>query len=103
MSEERIVPDATEFASVASKTTVFWTNVFQSILVTVVVLWVLDIPRRVFGAGIYLEQVLTVSLGLTLARSHSLPRPDANVIGVTGLLLLLQSFCAVTSRPATRP
>src|SRR5215510_15118206 len=36
-------------------------------LVTVVVLWVLDIPRRVFGAGIYLEQVLTVSLGLTLA------------------------------------
>ena len=67
MSEERIVPDATEFASVASKATIFWTNVFQSILVTVVVLWVLDIPRRVFGAGIYLEQVLTVSLGLTLA------------------------------------
>jgi len=67
VSEERIVPDATEFASVASKATIFWTNVFQSILVTVVVLWVLDIPRRVFGAGIYLEQVLTVSLGLTLA------------------------------------
>ena len=67
MSEERIVPDATEFASVASKATIFWTDVFQSILVTVVVLWVLDIPRRVFGAGIYLEQVLTVSLGLTLA------------------------------------
>jgi TRAP transporter 4TM/12TM fusion protein len=67
VSEERIVPDAAEFASVASKTTVFWTNVFQSILVTVVILWVLDIPRRVFGAGIYLEQVLTVSLGLTLA------------------------------------
>ncbi len=67
MSEERIVPDATEFATVASKATIFWTNVFQSILVTVVVLWVLDIPRRVFGAGIYLEQVLTVSLGLTLA------------------------------------
>jgi TRAP transporter 4TM/12TM fusion protein len=67
VSEERIVPDAMEFASVASKATIFWTNVFQSILVTVVVLWVLDIPRRVFGAGIYLEQVLTVSLGLTLA------------------------------------
>ena len=67
MSEERIVPDAAEFASVASKATVFWTNVFQSILVTVVILWVLDVPRRVFGAGIYLEQVLTVSLGLTLA------------------------------------
>jgi TRAP-type uncharacterized transport system fused permease subunit len=67
VSEERIVPDATEFASVASKATIFWTNVFQSILVTIVVLWVLDIPRRIFGAGIYLEQVLTVSLGLTLA------------------------------------
>jgi TRAP transporter 4TM/12TM fusion protein len=67
VSEERIVPDAAEFASVASKATVFWTNVFQSILVTVVILWVLDVPRRVFGAGIYLEQVLTVSLGLTLA------------------------------------
>jgi TRAP transporter 4TM/12TM fusion protein len=67
VSEERIVPDAAEFASVASKATIFWTNVFQSILVTVVILWVLDVPRRVFGAGIYLEQVLTVSLGLTLA------------------------------------
>jgi TRAP transporter 4TM/12TM fusion protein len=67
VSEERIVPDAAEFASVASKATVFWTNVFQSILVTVVIFWVLDVPRRVFGAGIYLEQVLTVSLGLTLA------------------------------------
>ena len=33
VSEERIVPDAAEFTSAASKTTVFWTNIFQSLLV----------------------------------------------------------------------
>ena len=67
MSEERIIPDAAEFASAASKATVFWTNVFQSLLVAVVVLWVLDIPRQVFNVSFYTEQMLTVCLGLTLA------------------------------------
>ena len=70
MSEERIVPDAAEFASAASRGTVFWTNVFQSLLVAAVVLWVLDIPRQVFNVSFYTEQLLTVCLGLTLALAY---------------------------------
>ena len=70
MSEERIIPDAAEFASAASGATVFWTNVFQSLLVAAVVIWVLDIPRRVFGIGFYTEQFLTICLGLTLALAY---------------------------------
>lgn len=70
MSEERIIPDAAEFASAASKATVFWTNVFQSLLVAAVVLWVLDIPRLVFNVSFYTEQLLTVCLGLTLALAY---------------------------------
>ena len=70
MSEERIIPDAAEFASAASKATVFWTNVFQSLLVAAVVLWVLDIPRQVFNVAFYTEQLLTICLGLTLALAY---------------------------------
>ena len=70
MSEERIIPDAAEFASAASKATVFWTNVFQSLLVAAVVLWVLDIPRQVFNVSFYTEQLLTICLGLTLALAY---------------------------------
>jgi TRAP transporter 4TM/12TM fusion protein len=70
LSEERIIPDAAEFASAASGATVFWTNVFQSLLVAAVVLWVLDIPRSVFGIGFYTEQFLTICLGLTLALAY---------------------------------
>ena len=70
MSEERIIPDAAEFASAASKATVFWTNVFQSLLVATVVLWVLNIPRQVFNVAFYTEQLLTICLGLTLALAY---------------------------------
>ncbi|HVI15648.1 MAG TPA: TRAP transporter fused permease subunit [Pseudolabrys sp.] len=70
MSEERIIPDAAEFASAASKATVLWTNVLQSLLVAAVVLWVLDIPRQVFNVSFYTEQLLTVCLGLTLALAY---------------------------------
>ena len=70
MSEERIIPDAAEFASVASRATVLWTNVLQSLLVACVVLWVLDIPRQVFNVSFYTEQLLTICLGLTLALAY---------------------------------
>ena len=70
MSEERIIPDAAEFASAASKATVLWTNVLQSLLVAAVVLWVLDIPRQVFNVSFYTEQLLTICLGLTLALAY---------------------------------
>jgi TRAP-type uncharacterized transport system fused permease subunit len=67
VSEERIVPDTAQFRSIASKATIFWTNVFQVILIGVVVLWVLDIPRQVFNVSLYVEQLLAICLGLTLA------------------------------------
>ena len=90
MSEERIIPDAAEFASAASGATVFWTNVFQSLLVAAVVLWVLDIPRAVFGLGFYTEQFLTICLGLTLALAYiadtSRPR---NVLDWTAVIASL--------------
>lgn len=70
MSEERVVPDAAEFASAASRATLLWTNVLQSLLVGVVVFWVLDIPRKVFDVSFYTEQMLTVCLGLTLALAY---------------------------------
>ncbi len=70
MSEERIIPDAAEFASAASKATVFWTNLLQSLLVAAVVLWVLDIPRQLFNVSFYTEQLLTIALGLTLGLAY---------------------------------
>jgi TRAP transporter 4TM/12TM fusion protein len=69
VSEERIIPDAATFASVASRATVLWTNIFQSLLVVVVVVWVLDLPRRLLGVSFYVEQMLAVALGLTVALS----------------------------------
>jgi TRAP transporter 4TM/12TM fusion protein len=66
-SEERLLSSAEEFAASASKTTVFFTNFLQGLLVACVVLWVLDVPRQVFNVSFYTEQLLTVCLGLTLA------------------------------------
>lgn len=70
MSEERIIPDAAEFKAAASRSAVFWTNVFQGLLVACVILWVLDVPRRIFNLAFYTEQLLAVSLGLTLAIAY---------------------------------
>jgi len=66
-SEERFIASTEEFASRSSKATIFWANVIQALLVTCVVLWVLDIPRQVFNISFYTEQLLSVTLGLTLA------------------------------------
>jgi TRAP transporter 4TM/12TM fusion protein len=43
------------------------TDILQGLLIACVVGWVLDIPRRWFGAAFYTEQLLAVCLGLTLA------------------------------------
>jgi TRAP transporter 4TM/12TM fusion protein len=66
-TEERIIADAAEFASAASRATVLVTDALQAGLIAVVVLWVLDVPRQVFNVSFYTEQLLTVCLGLTLA------------------------------------
>ena len=67
MSEERIVPGAEEFAPPRRARKVVWTNVFQALLVAVVVLWMMDVPRQCSDCRFYTEQMLTVCIGLTLA------------------------------------
>ena len=66
-SEERFIASTEEFASESSKATVLATNILQSLLIACVVLWVLDVPRQVFNVSFYTEQLLSVTLGLTLA------------------------------------
>lgn len=46
MSEERLVPSAAEFAAAASRATRLWTDIFQALLIAVVVLWVFDVIGR---------------------------------------------------------
>jgi len=67
VSEERIVPDADQFRAGISPARRFWTNVFQATLVSVVIIWTLDLPRQIFGLSFYTEQMLVVCVGLTLA------------------------------------
>ena len=45
------------------------TDVLQAILLICVVGWALDLPRRLFGLSFYTEQLLAISLGLSLAIS----------------------------------
>ena len=91
-SEERFIASTAEFASTASRATIFWTNVFQALLVSAVVLWVLDVPRQVFNISFYTEQLLTVCLGLTLALAFiadtSRPRRWSDWVAVVLSLLL---------------
>jgi hypothetical protein len=66
-SEERFIASTEEFATESSKATVLAANVIQALLVACVVFWVLDVPRAVFNVSLYTEQLLAVTLGLTLA------------------------------------
>jgi len=45
------------------------TDILQAVLLFCVVGWALDLPRRLFGLSFYTEQLLAVSLGLSLAIS----------------------------------
>ena len=66
-SEERFIASTEEFASESSRATVLAANVIQALLVACVVLWVLDVPRQLLNVSFYTEQLLAVTLGLTLA------------------------------------
>src|SRR5258705_9859781 len=66
-SEERFIASTEEFASESSRATVLAANVIQALLVACVVLWVLDVPRQLLHVSFYTEQLLAVTLGLTLA------------------------------------
>ena len=97
MSEERIVPGAEEFSSTASKAKRVWTNVFQTLLVSVVVLWVMDIPRQFFGLSFYTEQMLTVCIGLTLALAFIVEtdrKPSPVHLGAAIATLILLAYIA---------
>jgi TRAP transporter 4TM/12TM fusion protein len=69
--------DATHAAepSAASRTAALASDIFQGLLILCVVGWVLDIPRRLFGAAFYTEQLLAVCLGFTLALAF-IANPD---------------------------
>jgi TRAP transporter 4TM/12TM fusion protein len=66
-SEERFIATTEELAKETSRATVVAAMTLQTLLVACVVLWVLDVPRLVFNVSFYTEQLLAVTLGLTLA------------------------------------
>ena len=68
MTDSHRQPDAAEEqTSAASGAVEIISDVLQGLLIACVVGWVLDVPRRVFGLGLYTEQLLAVCLGLALA------------------------------------
>lgn len=62
--------EAADTAPPLSRSVAIWTDIFQGLLIGVVVLWVLDVPRRVLGLSLYTEQLLAVSLGFALALAY---------------------------------
>ncbi len=83
-SEERFIASTEEFASERSRATVLATYTLQTLLVGCVVLWVLDVPRNLLNVSFYTEQLLAVTLGLTLALAfvtESLRQPSAIDLG----------------------
>ena len=92
-SEERFIATSAELAAESSRATVLATNILQSLLVGCVVLWVCDVPRQLLGISFYTEQLLAVTLGLTLALafvSESLRQPSAiDSGGVCAVLAIL--------------
>jgi len=59
----------TEAAAPASVSIALATDILQGLLLLSVVGWVLDLPRHLFRASLYTEQLLAVCLGLGLALS----------------------------------
>lgn len=97
MSEERIVPGVEEFYSTASRAQRVWTNVFQALLIAVVVLWVMDVPRQWFNVAFYTEQMLTVCIGLVLALAFTVEterKVSAIHSGAAVAVLILLAYTA---------
>ena len=80
-----------------------WTDIFQGLLIAVVVLWVLDVPRRVLGLSFYTEQMLAVCLGLSLALAYigakGGPRPLDWVAAAASIAICL--YIGVRYEPLT--
>jgi TRAP-type uncharacterized transport system fused permease subunit len=60
-----------------SRAAALCTDVLQALLLACIVGWVLDLPRRLFGASFYTEQLLAVCLGIALALSFVARRDRA--------------------------
>jgi TRAP transporter 4TM/12TM fusion protein len=61
-------PDGTAApAAVRSRAVALCTDALQALLIICVVGWVLNLPRRILGLGLYTEQLLAVCLGCALA------------------------------------
>jgi TRAP transporter 4TM/12TM fusion protein len=98
-SEERALDSAEEFAASASKTTVFFTNVLQGLLVACVVLWVLDVPRQWFNLSFYTEQLLCVTVGLTLALAFLIEtRREYRAIDIAGAIAVVTILAYIAYR-----
>lgn len=67
MSERLSETGAAEAAPAASRATAVATDILQALILLCIVGWVLDVPRRTFGLALYVEQLLAVCLGLSLA------------------------------------
>ena len=80
-SEERFIARTEELVKESSRATVFATMTLQALLVACVVLWVLDVPRKVFNLSFYTEQLLAVTLGPDAgARLHHRNVPQAQAL-----------------------
>jgi len=66
VTEPDSAPDAAAPAD-ASRAASLANDILQGLLILCVSGWVLDIPRRYFGAAFYTEQLLAVCLGISLA------------------------------------
>jgi TRAP transporter 4TM/12TM fusion protein len=67
VSETRVVTETAGPEPAVPRSVAFVTDLLQATLLFCVVVWVIDLPRRVFGLAFYTEQLLAVCLGLTLA------------------------------------
>ncbi|MFL6797378.1 MAG: TRAP transporter permease [Xanthobacteraceae bacterium] len=98
-SEERFLSSAEELAATTSPATVFLTNLLQALLITCVVLWVMDVPRRVFNVSFYTEQLLTVCLGLTLALAFVVEtRREYRKVDLAGAITVLMLIAYIAYR-----
>jgi TRAP transporter 4TM/12TM fusion protein len=59
--------DTAETNSAVSTFNALATDILQGALIFCVVVWVLDLPRRLLGLALYTEQLIAVCLGLALA------------------------------------
>jgi TRAP transporter 4TM/12TM fusion protein len=79
-------------------------DTLQGAMVLCVVLWVIDIPRRLFGLAFYTEQLLAVCLGLSLALtfiSHKDRQPNIYEWLAAATSLLICGYITVRYEPLT--